>query len=360
MYVGLMIYGSLETLTGGYLYDRALVDYLKARGDEVEVISLPRRTYARHLIDAFSLPLLRRLQNAGFDLLLQDELNHPSLFLLNRLLKRRISYPLVTIVHLLRSSERRAAWLNRMYGAVERQYLEAVDGAIFNCHTTRKTAERLVGRNLTGVVAYPGRDHLSSTFSVEKIKERARQPGPLRIISVANVLPGKGLHVLVDALARLPPNGWHLTVVGSLTMDHAYARALRHQITRAGLSDRVEMLGAVPNNEIPELLARSHILIVPSSYEAIGIAYLEAMGRGLPVIATTAGGAHEIIAHGREGFLVSPGDSNSIALHLQEINQDRERLAQMSLAAYKRFQSHPTWEQSFGSVREFLETLIEK
>jgi hypothetical protein len=44
MRVGLVIYGSLDTLTGGYLYDRALVNYLKALGDEVEVISLPWRT----------------------------------------------------------------------------------------------------------------------------------------------------------------------------------------------------------------------------------------------------------------------------------------------------------------------------
>ena len=47
MYVGLMIYGSLETLTGGYLYDHALVNYLKAHGDKVELISRPWRNYSR-------------------------------------------------------------------------------------------------------------------------------------------------------------------------------------------------------------------------------------------------------------------------------------------------------------------------
>jgi glycosyltransferase involved in cell wall biosynthesis len=360
MYVGLVIYGSLETLTGGYLYDRALVTYLKAHGDEVEVISLPRRTYSRHLIDNLSLLLLRRLQNTGFDVLIQDELNHPSLFLLNRLLKKRAPYPVVTIVHLLRSSESRPRWLSRMYGTVERQYLKTVDGAIFNCDTTRMTAERLLRRNLPGVVAYPGRDHLIPTISVEEMTERAHEPGPLRIISVANVVPGKGLNVLIEALTQLPLNSWHLTVVGSLTMDHTYARAIRHQITRAGLSNHVEIMGAMPHHEIPRLLARSHILAVPSSYEAIGIAYLEAMGFGLPVIATTAGGAHEIITHGKQGFLVAPGDSNSIAFYLQEINQDRARLIEMSLSAYERFQLHPTWDQSLGDIREFLQTLIRK
>jgi hypothetical protein len=84
MHVGIIIYGSLETLTGGYLYDRKLVDYLKARGDRVEVIALPWRNYFRHLTDNASRSLRRRLLEAKFDLLIQDELNHPSLFLLNR------------------------------------------------------------------------------------------------------------------------------------------------------------------------------------------------------------------------------------------------------------------------------------
>jgi glycosyltransferase involved in cell wall biosynthesis len=360
MRVGLVIYGSLETLTGGYLYDRALVNYLRAHGDEVEVISLPLRTYSRHLTDNFSSLLRRRLQDARFDLLIQDELNHPSLFLINRLLKKQIPYPIVTIVHLLRSSESGSPWLKRMYGALERQYLKTVDGAIFNCHTTRATVERLLKRKLPGIVAYPGRDQLLPTISVEELTRRALEPGPLRIIFVANVIPNKGLHVLIDALQQLPLHSWQLTVVGSPTMNPAYARAIRHQITRDRLSDHVEMMGAMPHDEIPGLLARSHVLAVPSYYEAIGMAYLEAMGFGLPVIASTAGGAHEIITHGEQGFLAAPGDANSIALYLQELNRDRPRLIEMSLSAYKRFQRHPTWEQSLGDIREYLQTLIRR
>lgn len=360
MYVGLVIYGSLETLTGGYLYDRALVNYLRAHGHEVEVISLPWRTYARHLSDNLSLRLRRRLQNAEFDLLIQDELNHPSLFLLNRLLKKQIPYPIVTIVHLLRSSEAGPAWMKRMYGALERQYLKTVEGAIFNCHTTRRAVERLLKRNLPGVVAYPGRDQPTLTVSVEELTQRALEPGPLRIIFLANVVPNKGLKVLLDALNQLPLHSWHLTVVGSLTMNPAYARAIRHQIGRDGLSNHVEMLGAMPHEEIPGLLARSHIMAVPSYYEAIGMAYLEAMGSGLPVIASTAGGAHEIITHGEQGFLAAPGDANSIARYLQELNQDRTRLIEMSLSAYKRFCAHPTWEQSLGDIHEYLQTFIRR
>lgn len=359
MRVGLIIYGDLETLTGGYLYDRKLVNYLRARGDQVEVISLVWRGYGQHLTDNMSRSLLRRLQQAKFDLLIQDELNHPSLFLLNRFLKKRVRYAIVALVHLLRSSEARPAWLNRIYGAIERKYFRSVDGAIFNCNTTRTSVNQLTGRDIPGVVAYPGREQLYYGHSLNEISERARQTGPLRIIFLANVVPGKGLDTLIEALAKLPRGSWRLTVAGSLLMDPAYARGIRNQITQAGLFDYIGMKGAVPNNEVSGYLAAHDILVVPSRYEALGIAYLEAMGCGLPVIATAAGGAHEIVSHGEVGFLTSPGDADMLAQYLCQINEDRGRLLQMSLAAYKRIGAHPTWDESFSRIREFLQTLAE-
>src|SRR4030067_2729018 len=106
MRVGLMIYSSLESISGGYLYARQLVEYLLGAGDAVEVISLPWRDYARHLLDNLSRELGERLLNARLDVLLQDELIHPSLFLLNKRLRERFPYPLVSFVHHLPSSAR--------------------------------------------------------------------------------------------------------------------------------------------------------------------------------------------------------------------------------------------------------------
>lgn len=358
MDVGLIIYGDLETLTGGYLYDRRLVDYLRAQGDQVEVISLSWRNYGRHLTDNLSRRLLRRLQAATFDVLIQDELNHPSLFLVNSWLKRRVDYPMITLVHLLRSSESHPAWLKRAYEAVERQYFKTVDGAIFNCNTTRAAVQQLIGRDIPGVVAYPGRDHLHYESSLEEVAERARRPGPLQVIFLANVVPGKGLNTLIEALSQMTPGSFRLMVVGSLTMDPAYSQSIRNQIVQAGLSDSVDLMGAVPNDEVPDYLVKNHILVVPSRYEALGIAYLEAMGCGLPVIATAAGGAHEIVSHGEAGFLTLPGDVTMLARYLRQIDQERERLLEMSLAAYRRMSTHPTWDQSFERVRDFLQTLV--
>src|SRR5574341_2677181 len=161
MKLGLVIYGSLDMLSGGYLYDRKLVEHLTRCGDRVEVISLPWRDYARyarHLADNLSRGLWRRLERLDVDVLLEDELNHPSLVWANRRLKRGGAYPIVSIVHHLRSSELRPAWQNRFYRWVERLYLRSADGFVFNSRNTQAAVQALAGAGRPAVVAYPAAD----------------------------------------------------------------------------------------------------------------------------------------------------------------------------------------------------------
>jgi glycosyltransferase involved in cell wall biosynthesis len=358
MRVGIVIYGSLDTLTGGYLYDRKLAEHLSAHGDDVEIISLPWRNYARHLCDNASRALAQRLDGPRYDVLVQDELNHPSLVWTNRRLKHRSHYPIVAMVHVLRASEHERSPLRPLFAAAEARYLAGVDGAVFCCQATRTAAEQLVGKRLVGVVAHPACDHLGSVPAETEVVQRAQRAGPLRVLSVANVVPRKGLHVLIESLARLPREHWQLTVVGSLTMDERYVRRVRQLIDDAAVGANVDLVGPVANADVPGYLARSHVLVVPSSFEGLAIAYLEAMRFGLPVIATTAGGADEVIEHGREGWLVAPGDVASLTRHLGLLLSDRELLRRMGLAARRRAACHPTWEQSLGHARAFLSSIV--
>ena len=99
-------------------------------------------------------------------------------------------------------------------------------------------------------------------------------------------------------------------------------------------------------------------MAVPSSYEGFGIVYVEGMGFGLPAMASTAGAAGELITHDQNGFLVPPGDAAAVARHVSALCQDRQRLLQMSLAAYKGYATHPTWAETAEAIREFLYTVI--
>jgi glycosyltransferase involved in cell wall biosynthesis len=356
MRIGLIIYGDLNNVTGGYIYDRMLVDHLRRRGDHVEVISLPRRDYLRHLGDNLSRALRRRLGGASLDVLLEDELNHPSLFWMNRWLRHRIPYPIVSIVHHLRCSEDRPAWQNRLYGWIERLYLVSVDGFVFNSRTTASVVRGIIRWERPAVVAHPGGDRLHPKVKPAQILERAHQSIPLRIVFVGNVIPRKGLDVLIAGLAHLPRDAWYLEVVGSLTADPGYANSIRRQIARSGLTDRVRLSGSLSDEELASRLAQSHILAVPSSYEGYGMVYIEAMGFGLPAIASHVGAVPELITHGRNGFLIPSGDAIGLAQWVESLHRDREYLARLSLAALERYREHPTWTESCERIWEFLHT----
>ena len=357
MRVGLVIYGSLETISGGYLYDRKLVEHLQSRGDQVEIISLPWRNYIRHLGDNLAPAVERRLQQLRVDVLLEDELNHPSLFWVNRRLTG--AYPVVSIIHHLRCSESRSAWQNRIYRQVERSYLKSVDGFIFNSQTTRQVVQDLIGDKKPSVVAFPAGDRFSPHISSDEIARRACQPGPLRLLFLGNVIPRKGLHTLLEGLCLLPKDTWRLSVAGRLDIDHTYRDSIYRQVSRLGFSEQVVFLGPMEDAGLSELLRTSQVLALPSSYEGFGIAYLEGMGFGLPAIATSGGAAGEIITNGNNGFLVKPGDVLGLRDALQELANNRQRLLELSLAARNRYESHPGWEQTGTSIRGFLEKFRE-
>lgn len=346
MRVGLVIYGSLDTLSGGYLYDRQLAAALRRRGDEVTVISLPWRSYARHLADNVSADLLRRMAG-DFDVLLQDELNHPSLAWANgRLGPGRP--PLVAIVHHLRASEAPPGWQNRLYGRVERRYLRSVDAFIYNSYATRRAVEALSGQSKPHVVAYPAGDRLVPPPLVAR-----PIGGPLRLLFVGNLIPRKGLDTLLRALARVAAE-WRLVVVGRATADPAHSRALRQLAADLGLDGRVGWLGGLGDDELATEMAAADMLSVPSQYEGFGIVYLEGMAFGLPAIATTAGAAHEIVTDGVNGYLVAPGDVAALAERIERLAADRTLLAQMSVAARAAFEHHPTWDETTARIRRFL------
>jgi glycosyltransferase involved in cell wall biosynthesis len=352
--IGLVLYGNLAMQSGGFLYDRLMVKCLQERGDDVEVISLPWVPYGQGLRMNLSRATQHRLTHVCPDLLLQDELAHPSLFFLNRRVKPMLNCPFIAIVHHLKSSEARPAWQNRLYRRVEKAYLRSMDGFIFNSRHTQRSVAYLIRNEKPAVVAYPGGDRLSAGISQEAVSARSFAEGPFRIVFLANITPRKELHTLVAGLSLLSEKAWELLVIGSEEADPSYARSVRQQVERAGLQPQVIFLGQAPDKEVAKILAKSHLLAVPSSYEGFGIVYPEAMSFALPVIASHAGGANEIVSHGVNGFLVNPGDAGALAQHVHDLIHDRERLHTMSIAALLIFLSQPTWAETGSSIHAFL------
>ena len=348
MKIGLVIYGSIDTLSGGYMYDRMMVEYLRTQGDTVEIISLPWRNYAAHLTDNFSFKLPPNL-----DILIQDELNHPSLIGANR---GEHPCPVISLVHHLRCSELRPKWQNDLYRVVEKKYLQSVDGFIFNSKTTKRVVNSLIGSSKPDVVAYPPTDRFGDAISEEAIEERGKKK-ELSVLFLGNVMGRKGLHTLLEA-ARLSTFDLRLDIVGSLTSEPEYTKQMQEYIAQNNLSSFVFLHDSLNNQPLIDKLKNAHVLVVPSSYEGFGIVYLEGMGFGLPAIGTTAGAASEVIRDGVDGFLIQPGDAHSLATKLQFMNERRDVLIQMSLAARSRYLAQPKWNQTANQIREFLLSFV--
>lgn len=358
MRIGLLIYDGLDSISGGYLYDRKLVEHLRLHGDQVEVISIPKRNYALNMLDNFS-PALHHRVNAGeFEILLQDELNHPSLFFFNHIVPHGIKTTptLVTIVHHLRSCENSPRVQNGFYRLIESLFLKSVDGFILNSCATRQAVLNTapITSQHPSIIAVPGGDSLHPSVSEEIITRRAREPGALRLVFLGNIIPRKGLETLFEAILQVPPGHCRLDIIGRQSPGSNYGRKINQKIKRVTSTLEIQIQGYQENHQLTKILTGAHVLVVPSAYEGYGISYIEGMGFGLPAIGTTAGGASEIITHGTDGFLIAPGDSESLARIILELAENRIRLEEMSLAARQRYLRHPTWSQTCDRIREFL------
>lgn len=365
MKVGLTLYGTLDARSGGFRYDRKLVEELRRAGDTVEVINLPWPSYPRGLLDNFS-PTFRDRLRVDVDVMLQDELAHPSLWRHNS----DLPYPIVGIVHHLRANEPRR--LSPLYRAIERRYLDTLNGVVCNSTVTRDAVTSLGVDSHTTVVAPPAGDRFDdhadgSVDAAESVSDEAptvhsRFDGraaerPLRVVFVGNLAPRKGLDTLVEGVAAAEAD-IEAVVVGQ-TVDEGHVADIRRLVDRRGLGDRVRFTGRLSDNDLAATLRESHVLAVPSRYEGFGIVYLEGMAFGLPAIASHAGGASDVVTHGETGVLIDPDDPAAVAEALESLATDPDRLAAMSRAARQRYERHPDWTETTAQVRQLLAAIVD-
>ncbi|HXT16654.1 MAG TPA: glycosyltransferase family 4 protein [Gemmatimonadaceae bacterium] len=153
--------------------------------------------------------------------------------------------------------------------------------------------------------------------------------GRLELISVMRLNPKKRplalVRMLRDVRSRLGDDfSIRLRIVG----DGPELGALTRAVSRAGLERHVELLGRCSRARIRELLAESHVFVLPTVRESFGLAALEARCAGVPVVAMAASGVAELITHGREGLLAQSDEE--LAAHVAALARDRGRLREMA------------------------------
>jgi glycosyltransferase involved in cell wall biosynthesis len=326
--------GRLDQVTGGYLFDRRVVEGLRAIGRHVDVVELDGRypdadDAARASLAASlaSLPDGARAVIDGLALAAADSCLARAAARLR--LVAFVHHPLALETGLTESEAQR-------YAGLERRLLPLFKGVI--CPSPRTAAEMTAYGVSRVEIAPPGIDKPDRLPAL-------RRAGPVRLLSVATLTPRKGHLVLLDALARLDELEWHLTLIGSLDRDVATTTAVRSRIAEHGLEKRVELAGEWPPARLAEAYAAADVFVLASFHEGYGMAFAEAMAWGLPVVATTAGAIPETVPD-TAGRLVAPGDAAALADALCAIVADAALRARLAAGARCHAATLPSWPEA--------------
>jgi glycosyltransferase involved in cell wall biosynthesis len=185
--------------------------------------------------------------------------------------------------------------------------------------------------------------------------------GPFELLFVGRLVERKGVHLLLDALARRadgPPVVLH--VVG----DGPERARLQERAEALGLGAAAIFHGFVSRAELERRLAACDAFVLPAVVDAkgdtegLGVVLLEAMAYGKPVVASAAGGIVDIVRDGRNGLLVPPGDAGALAGALRRLMGDTARAAEMGAAGREDVRAGFSWEvivdrlvEVYGRVR---------
>ncbi|WMS44106.1 glycosyltransferase family 4 protein [Acuticoccus sp. MNP-M23] len=337
--------GDLDTPTGGYRYDRALIAALKALGHTVTVVPLR---------EGFPFPDAAALDDAQARLadvpeeaaLVVDGL---ALGVLPAATLDGLKAPLIGLVHHPLALE---AGLSAAEAATLAQSeLAAVAHTRAVVVTSPNTAAILAADYGVpdAVVALPG-------FSPAWRAVESHPQTPPVIAVVGSLTPRKGHDVLIEALAQLRGLAWTCEIVGGTHDGGAVRRALEDAIAAHALSDRVALRGALDEDALLALYGRASVFALATHYEGFGMVFAEAMAAGLPVVGTTGGAVPDVVPPDA-GILVPPGDAEAFAAALRTILTDpplRDRLADGARTAGARFGD---WDETARTVSKVVEAL---
>ncbi|NUO60056.1 MAG: glycosyltransferase [Hamadaea sp.] len=181
-----------------------------------------------------------------------------------------------------------------------------------------------------------------------------------RILSVGRMVPRKGFLDLIKALRRVP--GAYLTIAGGPAKERLredpVARRLVETAEGLGVADRVELLGGVPNDRMPELYRSHDLLACTPAYETFGMTPLEAMACGTPVVAYAVGGLADSVAHGVSGLLVAPGDVDGLAKAIRELLTVEPRRYAYAVAGMSQAQARYPWPRVAEQVEAVYRSVI--
>ncbi|HEY6643941.1 glycosyltransferase family 4 protein [Povalibacter sp.] len=342
--------GDLLTATGGYEYDRRMLDGLRQLGWSSSVVSLD---------PGFPTPTPRALEDAAE---LISALPANSLVVIDGLAlgampdvvhahKDRLR--MVGLVHHPLAAETGLApeLANRLFGS-ERRALQAMCSVVVTSQRTRAAlADYDVAPDRISVIE-PGTDQ-PVTESRDCDEQPSGTDAPVRMLCVATITARKGHELLIEALTELTDLNWTLTCVGSLERSPATVRALRARIAAAGLEDRVVLMGEIDEAGLKSQFRAADLFVLATCYEGYGMAIAQALVHGLPIISTRTGAIEELVGPDA-GALIEPGDRTALRDALSRVLSDADLRRRFADGARVAGAKVPDWGMACEKMAEVL------
>jgi glycosyltransferase involved in cell wall biosynthesis len=181
-------------------------------------------------------------------------------------------------------------------------------------------------------------------------------PSGGELLCVGAVQSAKGHDVLVSALTTMRHLPWRCVCVGAVDPD--FAEDLRSRAQDAGIGDRLSFTGPLAGSDLDKAYDSADVLVSASRAETYGMVIIEALARGLPVIATSTGGVAEALGRtedgGTPGLLVTPGDPQALGVALRGWLDDAGERHRLREAARARRLLLPAWDHTVREVSHVL------
>jgi starch synthase len=184
-------------------------------------------------------------------------------------------------------------------------------------------------------------------------------PARPSVVFVGRVTRQKGLPVLLRAADLLDPAAQLVLCAGQADTPELEAEVISQvQRLRANRSGVVWLAGMLARREVIQILSHATVFACPSEYEPLGIVNLEAMACGAAIIASAVGGIPEVVADGRTGLLVPPGDAVTLAAAINALIRDPARAAQFGALGRARAVAEFSWDRIAAQTAELYQALI--
>ena len=344
MQAAFAIPGDLNTRTGGYIYDRRMLETLNAIGQPA--VHLPLMPSWPHPTPQAQAELAQKLRALppGTPLIM-DGLVFGAM---DTALLAALDLPVVPMLHHPLGLEAGLPPdVARALIAREAANLRHADHVVVPSPHTKAILIRDFGVAPGDIsVALPGFDRPAPPAAP------VPRADPPLILSVGIICERKGHDVLLAALDRLRDRPWRAAIVG-LVNDHDVMAALHRQRADLGLDERITFTGGIPPEALDQLWRQAHLFALATRYEGYGMVLSEALLYGLPVVSCAVGAVPDTLPPGA-GILTPPDDPDAFAAALGRLLTDQDAHAAMAATARAEGAALPRWEEAAAVMARAL------